>query len=176
MEVLIGRTKIKRRVAALAKKISRDYRHKDLVLIGILKGGFLFLSDLARNLSIPAAIDFIQVGSYGASTSASGVIKIKKDIDLPIVGKDVLIVEDIIDYGYTLDYLLRFLARKKPVSVKICVLLDKTARRQVKVPIAYWGFRVPDKFIVGYGLDYNEKFRTLPDISALPAGRPVGQK
>lgn len=167
MKVLISETKIQRRVARLAKQISKDYNDKDLVLIGILKGAFVFLSDLARNLTIQTSIDFIQVASYGASTSSSGVIKIKKDIDLPIVGKDVLIVEDIIDYGYTLDYLLRFIARKKPVSVKVCVLLDKPARRKVEVPIAYRGFKVPDKFIVGYGLDHNEKYRNLPYISSL---------
>ena len=164
MKVLISRDKIKRRVVALARKISRDYKGKDLVLIGVLKGAFVFLSDLARNITIPISIDFIQVASYGASTASSGVIKIKKDIDLPIVGKDVLIVEDIIDYGYTMDYLLRFIAHKKPETVKICALLDKPSRRKVEVPIAYKGFTVPDKFIVGYGLDYNEGCRNLPDI------------
>ncbi len=163
-KVLISKARIQKRVAALAKKISRDYRGKDLVLIGILKGAFVFLADLVRDLSVPVSIDFIQVASYGASTVSSGVIKIKKDIDLPIVGKDVLIVEDIVDYGYTLDYLLRFIAHKKPESVKVCALLDKPSRRRVKVPIAYKGFTVPDRFIVGYGLDFSEKYRNLPFI------------
>jgi len=171
MKILISKSRIQKRVAALARKISRDYKGRELVLIGILKGAFVFLSDLARQLSIPVSIDFIQVASYGASTNSSGVIKIKKDIDLPIVDKDVLIVEDIVDYGYTLDYLLRFIAHKKPRSVKICALLDKPSRRKVKVPIAYKGFTVPDRFIVGYGLDYNEKYRNLPYIGCLPAGR-----
>jgi len=165
MKTLISRSRIKKRVAALARKISKDYRGKELILIGILKGAFIFLSDLIRELSIPAEVDFIQVASYGASTSSSGVIKIKKDIDLPIVGKEVLIVEDIIDYGYTMDYLLRFIAHKKPKSVKICALLDKPSRRRVKVPIAYKGFTVPDEFIVGYGLDLDEQYRNLTAIS-----------
>lgn len=168
IKVLINKSKIQRRVAALARKISKDYKGKELVLIGILKGAFVFLSDLIRNLSIPVSIDFIQVASYGASTTSSGVIKIKKDIDLPIVGKEVLMVEDIIDYGYTLDYLLRFIAHKKPKSVKICALLDKPSRRRVKVPIAYKGFTMPDKFMVGYGLDFDEKHRNLPYIGCLP--------
>jgi hypoxanthine phosphoribosyltransferase len=167
-KVLIPRLKVKKRIGALAGKISRDYKSRDLVLIGVLKGAFVFLSDLIRELKIPISLDFIQVSSYGASTTSSGVIKIKKDIDLPIVDKDVLIVEDIVDYGYTLDYLLRFIAHKKPRSVRICALLDKPARRKVKVPIAYKGFTVPDRFIVGYGLDLNEKYRNLPYVGYLP--------
>ena len=171
IKVLIPRLKVKKRIGALAGKISRDYKDRDLVLIGVLKGAFVFLSDLIRELKVPASLDFIQVSSYGASTISSGVIKIKKDIDLPIVDKDVLIVEDIVDYGYTLDYLLRFIAHKKPRSVRICALLDKPARRKVKVPIAYKGFTVPDRFIVGYGLDFNEKYRNLPYVGYLPAGK-----
>jgi len=167
VKVLISKSKVQKRVVELARKISRDYKGKDLVLIGILKGAFVFLSDLARNLSIPVAIDFIQVASYGASTTSSGVIKIKKDIDLPIVGKEVLIVEDIVDYGYTMDYLLKFISHKKSKRVKICALLDKPSRRRVQVPIDYKGFTVPDKFIVGYGLDYGEKYRNLPFIGYL---------
>lgn len=167
VKVLISRTRVQKRVAALAGKISRDYRGRELVLIGVLKGSFVFLADLLRQLSVPAAVDFIQVSSYGASTYSSGVIKIKKDIDLPIVGKEILIVEDIVDFGYTLSYLLRFIGHKKPRSVRICALLDKPARRKVKVPIAYKGFTVPDKFIVGYGLDFGEKYRSLPYIGWL---------
>jgi hypoxanthine phosphoribosyltransferase len=164
---LISARRLKQRIAVLGKRISADHRGRELVLVGVLKGSFVFLADLVRNLKGPVALDFVQVSSYGASTYSSGVIKIKKDIDLPIVGKDVLIVEDIVDYGYTLDYLLRFLKHKKPRSVKICALLDKPARRRVKVPIAYKGFTVPDKFIVGYGLDCREKLRELPYIAAL---------
>ena len=163
-KVLISREKIDARVYALAKEISRDYKGKKLVLVGILKGAFVFMADLLREIKIPVEIDFIQVSSYGASKTSSGVIKIKKDIDLPIVGKEVLLVEDIVDYGYTLDYLLGFLKRKKARSVKVCALLNKPARRKVFVPIAYKGFDVPDKFIVGFGLDYAEKQRNYPQV------------
>lgn len=166
-KALISRARLQKEVKELARRISRDYKGKKLVLIGILKGAFVFMSDLLREISIPVELDFIQVSSYGASTASSGVIKIKKDIDLPIVGKHVLLVEDIIDYGYTLDYLLNFLKHKKPKSVKVCVMLDKPARRRVEVPIAYKGFEVPDKFIVGYGLDFAEKLRNLPYVACL---------
>jgi hypoxanthine phosphoribosyltransferase len=167
MKVLISKQRITKKVQELAARISRDYKGKKLVLVGILKGSFVFLSDLIRQMSIPLEIDFIQVSSYGASRVSSGVIKIKKDIDLPIVDKHVLLVEDIIDFGYTLDYLIKFLTHKKPKSVKVCVLLDKPSRRKVKVPIAYKGFTVPDEFIVGYGLDYAEKHRNLPEIRSI---------
>ncbi|MFA5113763.1 MAG: hypoxanthine phosphoribosyltransferase [Candidatus Margulisiibacteriota bacterium] len=168
---LISARRLKQRVAALSRKINADYRGKELVLIGVMKGSFVFLADLVRGLTGPVTLDLVQVSSYGASTYSSGVIKIKKDIDLPIVGKEVLIVEDVVDYGYTLDYLVRFLKHKKPRSVRICALLDKPARRRVRVPLAYKGFTVPDRFIVGYGLDFQEKFRELPYIGWLPAGR-----
>jgi len=167
IKVLISKNRIQKKVTELARKISRDYKGKKLVLVGILKGSFIFLADLVRNLSIPVEIDFIQVSSYGASRVSSGVIKIKKDIDLPIVDKHVLIVEDVVDFGYTLDYLLKFLKHKKPKSVKICALLDKPSRRKVKVPLSYHGFKVPDEFIVGYGLDFSEKYRNLPEIRSI---------
>lgn len=176
MQVLISKGKIKKRVADLARKISRDYKGRDLVLVGILKGAFIFMADLLRELDIPVALDFIQVSSYGASTVSSGVIKIRKDIDLPVVGKDVLIVEDVVDFGYTMDYLLRFISHKKPRSVKICALLDKPSRRKVRVPIAYRGFTVPDRFIVGYGLDFDQLYRNLPFIACLPPGGRAHQK
>jgi hypoxanthine phosphoribosyltransferase len=166
-KILISRNKLKKRIKDLAAKISKDYKGKKLVMIGILKGSFIFLSDLVREINIPLEIDFIQVSSYGASRISSGVIKIKKDIDLPIVGKHILIVEDIVDFGYTLDYLLKFLADKKAKSVKVCSLLDKPSRRRVKVPISYRGFTVPDEFIVGYGLDFNEELRNLPEIRSI---------
>jgi hypoxanthine phosphoribosyltransferase len=166
-KLLISRNRIMKRVAELARKISGDYKGKKLVLIGVLKGSFIFLSDLIRNINIPVEVDFIQVSSYGASRVSSGVIKIKKDIDIPVVNKHLLIVEDIVDFGYTMDYLLKFLSAKKPKSVKVCALLDKPSRRRVKVPIKYKGFEVPDEFIVGYGLDFNEECRNLPDIRSI---------
>ncbi len=165
--VLISHARLRSKVKELARKISGDYKGRKLVLIGILKGAFVFMADLLREIAIPVEVDFIQVSSYGASKTSSGVIKIKKDIDLPIVGKHVLLVEDIIDYGYTLDYLLKFLKVKKPRSVKVCVMLDKPSRRRVEVPIAYRGFEVPDKFVVGYGLDFAEKYRNLPQVASL---------
>jgi len=164
---LITRAQLKKKISELAKKINKDYQGKELVLIGVLKGAVVFLADLIREIKVPVAVDLIQVSSYGASTYSSGVIKIKKDLDRSVVGKDVLLVEDIIDFGYTMKYLLRFIGRKKPNSVKICALLDKPARRQARVPIAYKGFTAPDKFIVGYGLDLNEKYRNLPFIGVV---------
>jgi len=165
--ILISRKKINKRVEELARKISKDYKGKKLVLIGVLKGSFVFLSDLIRNINIPVEIDFIQVSSYGASRVSSGVVKIRKDIDLPVVGKHLLIVEDIVDFGYTMDYLLKFLSAKKTKSVKVCALLDKPSRRRINVPIKYKGFEVPDEFIVGYGLDFKEEYRNFPDIRSI---------
>jgi hypoxanthine phosphoribosyltransferase len=167
MKVIISEALLKKRVLSLARQISKDYKGKDLVLIGVLKGSFVFLADLIRKLSMPVTVDFIQVASYGASTVSSGTIRIKKNIDLPLAGKEVLLVDDIVDYGYTIDYLLCLLARKKPGKISVCVLLDKPSRRKVDVPIAYRGFTVPDKFIVGYGLDFSEKYRNLPYIGCL---------
>jgi len=144
-----------------------DYKGKKLVLIGVLKGAFVFMADLLKEISLPLELDFIQVASYGASRNSSGVIKIKKDIDLPIAGKDVLIIEDIVDFGYTLDYLLKFLKNKKPRSVRVCALLDKPSRRKVEVPLAYKGFVVPNVFVVGYGLDQAERFRNCKEVRSL---------
>lgn len=166
-KTLISQKKLQKRIKELAKKISRDYKGKKLVLIGVLKGAFIFMADLVREINVPVEIDFIQVSSYGASKTSSGVIKIKKDIDLPIVGKHVLLVEDIVDYGYTLEYLLKFIKAKKAKSVRVCAMLDKPSRREVEVPIAYKGFEVPNKFIVGCGLDFAEKYRNLPYIASL---------
>lgn len=162
---LISHQRLQKKVAQLARRIAKDHKGKKLVLIGILKGAFVFLADLLRQLDIPVEVDFIQVSSYGASHRSSGVINIKKDIDLSIVGKHVLLVEDIVDYGYTMDYLLKFLKAKRPKSISVCALLDKPSRRVVEVPIAYRGFVVPDKFVVGYGLDFAEKFRNLDHIA-----------
>ena len=167
VKTLISRGKLRKKVKELALKISRDYKGKKLVIVGILKGAMVFMSDLMRQMKIPVEIDFIQASSYGASQTSSGKIKVKKDIDLPLAGKHVLLVEDIIDCGYTLDYLLGFIKRKRASSVRICVLLDKPSRRKVPVPLAYKGFEVPDKFIVGYGLDFAEKYRNLPYVAVL---------
>ncbi|MDD5382094.1 MAG: hypoxanthine phosphoribosyltransferase [Candidatus Margulisbacteria bacterium] len=164
MRVLISRRRLQKKVKKLAGQISRDYRGKKLVLVGVLKGAFVFLSDLLREIKIPAEVDFIQVSSYGKRRTSSGKIKIKKGLDLPVAGKHVLIVEDIIDYGYTLAYLLKTIKAK---SVRVCVLLDKPSRRKVRVPIAYRGFSIPDKFVVGYGLDYAEGYRSLPDVACI---------
>ena len=161
---LIGKGSIQKKVEALAKKISRDYRSKDVVFIGILKGAIVFLSDIIRNVSIPVSIDIVQLSSYGVSSTSSGIIEMKKKIDINIKGKHVLVVEDIVDCGYTLDFLLKHLSKRKPASLNVCVLLDKVARRKVKVPLKYRGFKVPDKFMVGYGLDFKEKWRNLPYI------------
>ena len=166
-KILINQEKLRKRVKELALKISRDYKGKKLVLVGILKGAMVFMSDLMREIKLPVEIDFIQAASYGASQTSSGKIRVKKDMDLPLAGKHVLLIEDIIDYGYTLDYLLGFIKKKKTESVKICVLLDKPSRREVDIPLAYKGFEVPDKFIVGYGLDFAEKFRNLPQVAIL---------
>jgi hypoxanthine phosphoribosyltransferase len=165
---LITTRRIKQRIKTLGRQISADYRGRELVVIGVLKGSFIFLADLVRNLTVPVTLDFIQVSSYGTSSRPSGRVKVMKNTDLPLAGRDVLIVEDIIDYGYTIDRLIRFLKRQKPRSIKVCALLDKPARRRVKVPLAYRGFTVPDKFIVGYGLDFSEKLRNLPYIGVLP--------
>ena len=166
-KILISKDRIKKKVKQLARLISKDYKGRDLILVGILKGSFIFLSDLCRSLTVPVKIDFIQVSSYGKKMWSSGVVRIKKDIDIDIRGKHVLIVEDIIDYGYTLKYLFKFLKSKKPASIKVCVLLNKTSRRKVDVELAYAGFEVPDKFMVGYGLDFADKFRNLPDVRSI---------
>ncbi|MEA3494069.1 MAG: hypoxanthine phosphoribosyltransferase [Candidatus Margulisiibacteriota bacterium] len=166
-KTLISSSKIRKRVRELGCQISRDYKGKKLVLVGILKGSVIFLADLLREIDLPVELDFIQVSSYGTSKTSSGAIKIKKDIDLPIAGKHVLIIEDIVDYGYTMDYLFKFIKSKKARSVRVCTLLNKTSRREVDVSIAYQGFEVPDKFIVGYGLDFAEKMRNLPSIKSI---------
>ena len=164
IKVLLTKDEIQQKVLELAKSISADYSDRELVIISVLKGAFVFTSDLIRALTIPVKVDFVQIGSYGASKTSSGVMKIKKDIDEEIKGKNVLIVDDIIDCGYTLDFLLKHLKKKKPATVDICVLLDKLPRRRVEVPIRYKGFEIPDVFVVGYGLDYAESYRNLPYI------------
>lgn len=163
--VLISESEIKNKVSELADIINREYADKELIVIGVLKGCFVFISDLLRNLKCDARVYFMEVSSYNSGTVSSGKIKIKKDLDVDIEGKDVLIAEDIIDSGKTLSHLMELLNLRKPKSLKICALLSKPSRREVEMEADYTGFVIEDKFIVGYGLDYAEKFRQLPYIA-----------
>lgn len=165
--ILVDESDIQKRVRELGEEISRDYAGRDLVIVGILKGALVFMADLVRNIRIPLSIDFVAVSSYGLATKTSGVVRILKDLDAPIEGKHVLVVEDIIDTGLTLHYLLENLKARKPSSVKICTLLDKPSRREVQITPDYNGFQIPDKFVVGYGLDFGEKYRNLPSVCVL---------
>ena len=166
-EVLISEEEIRNRIRELGKEITEDYRDKDLVLIGILKGAAIFMSQLSMDIELPLYIDFMSVSSYGKASSSTGEVKIVKDLDESVEGKDILIVEDIIDTGLTLSYLKDNLLKRGARSVKIVTLLDKPDRRNVLVDIDYLGFEVPDEFIIGYGLDYAEIYRNLPFIAAL---------
>lgn len=166
-EVLLTEEQIQQRVRELAEQISADYKGKDLLLVCVLKGGILFLTDLMRQLDIPHAIDFMAISSYGAGTESSGVVRILMDLNTSIEGKNVLIVEDIVDTGHTLDYILRNLSTRRPASLRVCALLNKPSRRQVDVPIDYVGFDIPNKFVIGYGLDFGEKYRNLPFVGVL---------
>jgi hypoxanthine phosphoribosyltransferase len=165
--ILIDDVALKARVAALGEQISRDYAGQSVVLVGILKGAVLFLADIARELTVPVALDFMAVSSYGNQTETSGVVRILKDLDDPINGKHVLLVEDIIDSGLTISYVLELLRRRNPASVRVCTLLDKTKAKQKYVQPDYTGFPVPDEFVVGYGLDYAQNYRNLPYIGVL---------
>lgn len=166
-EVLYSEEQLAKRVKEMAEEISKDYCGKDLLVVGILKGSVVFTSDLIKNISIPCEIDFMAVSSYGNSTQTSGVVRILKDLDSDIENKHVLIVEDIVDTGTTLSYLLEYLKARKAASIEIVALLDKEARRTSNISSKYKGFDVPDEFIVGYGIDYAEKYRNLPFIGAL---------
>jgi hypoxanthine phosphoribosyltransferase len=161
---LITQGKINQAVAKLAAEINRDYRSKQPLLIGILKGSFVFMADLVRRLDLPIEVDFVKLSSYGSGTKTSGKVKVVQGLKSPIKGRDVLIIEDIVDTGLTVSFLMGNLRKKKPASLKLCVLVDKPSEHKVPVTIDYLGFNVPDKFIVGYGIDWNEKFRQLPDI------------
>lgn len=165
--VLVSEEQLKAKVAELGAQISKDYEGKNLVLVSILKGSVVFMADLMRAISIPCSIDFMVVSSYGSSTTTSGLVKIIKDLDDDLSGKDVLIVEDILDTGVTLSNLVPMLKLRNPSSVKICTILDKPSRRKADVQPDYEGFRVPDEFVVGYGLDYDEKYRNLPYVGVL---------
>ncbi|MFC1911936.1 hypoxanthine phosphoribosyltransferase [Chloroflexota bacterium] len=164
LHILFTKEKIEATVDRLATEISRDYHDKNPLLIGILKGSFLFLADLIRHLDFPLEVDFIRLSSYGKGRETSGKVKVVQGIKSPIQGREVLIIEDIVDTGLTISFLLNHLREKKPASLKICTLTDKPSRRQVPVAIDYLGLTAPDKFLVGYGLDCNEKFRNLPEI------------
>ncbi len=166
-EILFSEEVLTKRVKELAGKISEDYKGKDLVVVGILKGSVIFASELIKNISVKCEIDFMAVSSYGNSTETSGVVRILKDLDHSIEGKDILIVEDIVDTGVTLSYLLKYLKARRANSIEIVALLNKPARRKAEVEVKYTGFEVPDAFIVGYGIDYAENYRNLPFIGIL---------
>jgi len=167
LKVLVSEEELKRKTAELGGQISRDYEGKNLLLVSVLKGSVVFMADLMRAIELPLHLDFLSVSSYGGGVKTSGVVKILKDLDNPIENYDLLIVEDILDSGLTLSYIMELLQGRGPKSIKICTLLDKPARRKVPVYPAYKGFEVPDEFVVGYGLDYNEKYRNLPYIGIL---------
>lgn len=166
-EVLIPAEELQARIAELGREISRDYAGEDLLLLAVLKGSVLFLSDLMRQITVPHAIDFMATSSYGSAQESSGIVRILKDLDASIEGRNVLIVEDIVDTGATLDYLVRILQARQPKSLAICTLLNKSARRLVDVDVRYVGFDIPDRFVFGYGLDYAELYRSLPYIAVL---------
>ena len=164
---LLTREQLAKRVAELGARITEDYRGKDLLMVGILKGAVVFFSDLIRHVDIPVSIDFMAISSYGSATKSSGVVRILKDLDHAIAGRHVIIVEDIVDTGKTLAFLKENLLARGAASLKICTLLDKPERRQVEIEADYFGFVIPNEFVVGYGLDYAEKYRNLPDIGVL---------
>jgi hypoxanthine phosphoribosyltransferase len=166
-EILVQQDELQHRVRELAVEISRDYEGRHLFLVGVLKGAVFFLSDLMRHLAVPCEVDFMAVSSYGSSTDSSGVVRILKDLDAPIEGREVLIVEDIVDSGLTLSYLLRTLKARDPASLEVCALLTKPERRKVDLPIKYVGFEIPNRFAIGYGLDHGERFRNLPFVAVL---------
>ena len=178
-EVLLTGEQLQARVAELGADLSNDYADRDPVLVSVLKGSIIFLADLIRGMEIPLSLDLMEVSSYGAGTESSGQVRILKDLSKPIEGRHVIVVEDIIDTGLTLNYLLKYLADKNPASVRIVCLLDKPARRLAEIPIDYRGFTIPDRFVIGYGLDYDERYRNLPYIGVLrpsvyAAGPPEG--
>jgi len=163
-EILITKEEIEKEVARLAQEISRDYQGKHPLLLGILKGSFIFMADLIRLLDIPVELDFVNLSSYGSARVTSGEIKVVQGLRCPVKGRDVLVIEDIVDTGLTVGYFLDYLKKRKPSSLKLCALFDKPSRRKISVPIDYRGFTIPNRFVVGYGLDYNQWFRHLPDL------------
>ena len=166
-EVLIEEDAIQSRIGELGVEISADYAGRDLLLVGVLKGAVFFMADLMRELTVPCEIDFMAISSYGAATDSSGVVRILKDLDINIEGRHVLVVEDIIDSGLTLSYLMRNLESREPATLEVCALLTKPERREIDVPVRYVGFEIPNKFVVGYGLDFAERYRNLPYVAVL---------
>jgi hypoxanthine phosphoribosyltransferase len=166
-EILVQPDDLRNRVQTLGREISARYDGGDLLLVGVLKGAVFFLADLMRQIEIPCEVDFMAVSSYGSATDSSGVVRIIKDLDTPIEGRHVLIVEDIVDSGLTLQYLMRSLGARNPASLEVCALLTKPERRKVSLPIAFVGFEIPDRFAIGYGLDFAEHYRNLPYVAAL---------
>jgi len=165
-ELVVRNEEILKKVKALSKQITKDYAGRTPIFIGILKGAFIFLADLVRNIELPVKIDFVRLASYGEKDYSTGEVKLIKDVEIPLKGEDVIIVEDIVDTGYTLDFLIKHLKKKQPASLKICALIDKPERREVEIKIDYIGFKLSG-FLVGYGLDFNEQYRSLPDIYRL---------
>jgi hypoxanthine phosphoribosyltransferase len=163
-EVLIDEESLRARIAELGEEISDDYRGRDLLLIGVLKGAVFFMADLMRQLTVPCEIDFMAISSYGASTDSSGVVRILKDLDINVESRHVLVVEDIVDSGLTLSYLIRNLEAREPASLEVCALMTKPSRREIDVPIRYVGFEIPNRFVIGYGLDFAERYRNLPYV------------
>jgi hypoxanthine phosphoribosyltransferase len=166
-EVLIDEPRLQQRIAELGEEISSDYAGRDLLLVGVLKGAVFFMADVMRSLTIPCEIDFMAISSYGDSTDSSGVVRILKDLDINIEGREVLVVEDIIDSGLTLSYLMRSLEAREPASLEVCALLTKPERREIEVPVRYVGFEIPNRFVIGYGLDFAERYRNLRYVGVL---------
>jgi len=166
-EILIDEETLRGRIVELGEEVSADYAGRDLLLLGVLKGAVFFMADLMRHLTVPCEIDFMAISSYGASTDSSGVVRILKDLDINIESKHVLVVEDIIDSGLTLSYLMRNLEAREPASLEVCALLTKPERRREEVPVRYVGFEIPNRFVIGYGLDFAERYRNLPYVGVL---------
>jgi hypoxanthine phosphoribosyltransferase len=166
-EILIEADALRARVAELGEEISTYYEGRDLLLIGVLKGAVFFMADLMRHLTVPCEVDFMAISSYGAQTDSSGVVRILKDLDINIEGRNVLVVEDIIDSGLTLSYLMRNLESREPASLEVCALLTKPGRREIDVPVRWIGFEIPNRFVIGYGLDFAERYRNLPYVGVL---------
>ena len=170
VKVMLSEEEVDKRIQEIGDQISKDYAGKQVHLVCVLKGGAFFMVELAKRITVPVSLDFMSVSSYGSDTKSSGVGKIIKDLDEPLNGKDVLVVEDIIDSGRTLSYLLEMLKDRKPASLKLCTLLDKPSRRVIDVDVDYTGFQIPDEFVVGYGLDYDQRYRNLPYIGIMELG------
>lgn len=167
VEVMLSEEEVNKRICEIGEQISKDYAGKNIHMICVLKGGVFFMVELAKRISVPVSLDFMSVSSYGGDTKSSGIVKIVKDLDESITGKDVLVVEDIVDSGRTLSYLMDMLKDRNPASIKLCTLLDKPDRRVVDVDVDYTGFKIPDEFVVGYGLDYDQRYRNYPYIGVV---------